>query len=53
MPFRLLPLLIPLCLIAACTTRTGAPPRAVVAVEEPLPAGITPLTVEQDEMLRR
>lgn len=49
MPLRLLPLLLAVVL-SACMAREAASPRDPVAA--PLPAGVSPLTLEQDEFIR-
>ncbi|MBA8905332.1 MULTISPECIES: sugar transporter [Aminobacter] len=55
---KLLTALLALATLSACASRApvppapvAAPPVAVQPVVEPLPAGVKPLTVEQDEQI--
>ncbi|BBD35801.1 hypothetical protein N7E70_000240 [Aminobacter sp. NyZ550] len=55
---KLLAALLALAILPACGTRApvppatvAAPPAAVQPAVEPLPAGVKPLTVEQDEQI--
>jgi hypothetical protein len=38
-----------LAVLSACAAQRAAPPAVVAPAEEPVPAGIKPLTTEQDE----